>query len=224
MKRRAGAVLVVLALALLAGGCSLVNALVSTDSALTNAGYTGVSTNISAGTGHGSDGTLIVAVNYRPSQGSAICKKVARVVWDNTPARFSFLEVRINNYQGPPGSGCTPPVMYSHKQLLATFHARPDHLDATPLVNIGGLVRDVVIGGVTALLLVVGVTLLIVWLVRRSKKRKQAALGGALPGYGAYPGPGQPAAWYPPPAPGQWGTPPPPAAPEDVPPSAPPNG
>jgi len=45
---------------------------------------------------------------------------------------------------------------------------RPGNLDANPLVNLTGLEHAIAIGGVTALVVIILVTLLVVWLVRRS--------------------------------------------------------
>jgi hypothetical protein len=184
----------IVVVATLAAGCSIINALVTTRTSLSNAGWNVVSANIQSGTGYGPDGALLVGVDYRGSLNMSAeqqAKQVAQVVWDNTPGRFSFLHVTIDD---APGLRVSPSLVYSHPRLVALFGPRPGNLDANPLVNLTGLEHAIAIGGVTALVVIILVTLLVVWLVRRSHTRKAARLpagqgfGGCPPPPG-YPGP-----------------------------------
>ena len=198
--------LVILVLAMLAAGCSIINALVTTRSSLANAGWNVTGTNIRSGTGHGPDGTLIVGVDYRSGMGSVSQQSlaVASVVWNNTPGEFSFLIVTLN---GAGGIVSNSSFQFSHPQLVADLGPRPDGLDASPLINLAGFGRDIAIAAVVTLVTVGLLTWLVIWLVRRSQQRKAASYAGGGGGFGRYPPP--PGHGFPPP-PG-YGYPPPPA-------------
>jgi hypothetical protein len=222
--RRRVAVIVVI-VALLAAGCSIINALVTTRTALSSAGWNVGNATVQSGTGHGPDGTLLVAVDYRNSLKRGVSQQaavVAGVVWNNTPGQFSFLQVTVDHV--PPGPEfATTTYRYSHATLVALLGRRPDNLDASPLVNLAGLGREIAIGGLTTLIVIILTTLLVVWMVRRRGRRKAARFPG-VEGIGGYPPPGYgqppPPGYGQPPPPG-YGQPPPPGygyPPADLPP------
>jgi hypothetical protein len=228
--RARSSAVVLLVLALLAAGCSIINALVTTRSSLANAGWNVTSANIESGSGHGNNGTLQVGVDYQSSttlSASEEAAAVAQVVWDNTPGQFSFLQVDIEHLH--PGTVVTSQYVYSHGRLVAMFGPRPGNLDSSPLINLAGLGREIAIGGVTTLVVIVLLTVFVVWLVRRSQRRR-AAISFASGGGGGYPAPGYgyppPGYGYPPPGygypPPGYGYPPPPGQPPPPPGQPPP--
>jgi hypothetical protein len=155
-------------------GCSIINALVTTRSSLSNAGWNVVSTNIQSGSGHGADGTLLVSVDYRSSlneDAAQQANQVARIVWDNTPGRFSFLRVGIDNASGV---GPRPRSLYSRALLVTMFGPRPGTLDASALINVSGLTHDIFVSGVAALVVIILIAAAVILLVNRSAKRKAA--------------------------------------------------
>ena len=183
---RARLALAVIAVATLAAGCSIINALVTTRTSLSNAGWNVVSTNIRSGAGYGPDGALLVGVDYRSSLDETVPQQaaaVAKVVWENTPGRFSSLHVTVEK-AAVAGAGRTG-FVYSHSSLATALGRRPANLDANPLVDLAGLGRDIAIGAISALVAIILVTILVVWLFSRYRRRRSGGSpgGGAVGGF-----------------------------------------
>lgn len=187
---------------LLASGCSIIGAMLTTRSALSGAGWSVGSVDIHSGIGEGRFGTLFVSVGYRqalaqndPQHESQV---VARVVWDNTPGHFSSLNVTVTGvpFAALPGAGTTvyPAPTYSHSQLAALFGPRPNGLDAHPIVSAGALVHTVelaaVVAGAIVVLAVVLVLAVVIWR-RRAYRAPRPMLASpyravASPGWQGY--------------------------------------
>ena len=189
--RRLGALLVG-ALLVLLGACSLVSSTVDTTQALRSDGFGNVRivpTGINGGT--------TVRVTGQGPPGSDHPERVAaQEVWNHFAFRFTAVEVRLDN---------RTPALYSHDQLAAAFGPRPSGYDRNTIGGSVGRVVAIVVGAGAVIMLVVlaGVVLLV---VRHRRKHPRPAAAG-WPGYGPPPpGYGQPG--YGPPPPG-YGPPPP---------------
>jgi hypothetical protein len=186
----------------LVAGCSFATGMISTLSALGDAGID--NPDISGGSDR-------VTLTYDSSAGpdgiSQEQDKAAEVMWVKFPLRLSELTVVARS--GPTAI----PVQrtYSRSQLESRFGPRPSGLDNTT-GDVEQAARDtarnvvigLVIGGIVLLVLVV---LVIVLVVRATRRRPPAPGPPAGTGWGQ-PQPGGPQGWGPQPPPG-WGQPPP---------------
>jgi hypothetical protein len=205
--------------AVLAAGCGFASGMLRTANALREAGIDNPDIT-------GGDARVTVTYDTHASESDLPAEqdRVAEVIWRNLPFRFSELAVTPRGATSPPGGTRT----YSREELMARLGPRPSSLDNTGRdveASVRATVRNVVIGLIAGgIVLLALVTLIIVLLVRASRRARPPvpvpAAGGWGPaapdgrGWGQQPppsGPGQP----PPPGPGQrppapgWGQRPP---------------
>jgi len=190
--------LALLAVTVLAAGCSALSALIDTQQALQNAGYQSVHVGFHAN-GQADDVDVSVTVSAAATQSDAL--NVASVVWAHLHERFDDLDVTVH------GTGPSVTTDYSFGNLQQTFGPRNPSWDKTTVAAGTEQVGFVIIGAIVA----IGVTIAVVAiLVTRARRRRRGPpgwpggqgppgwpggpgpVGGAAPGYPMWPPPPQP--------------------------------
>jgi len=189
--------------AVLAAGCSFASGMLRTTTALREAGID--NPDIAGGNGR-------VTVTYDAHASGpdlpAEQDRVAGVIWRNLPFRFSELAVTPRGASPPPSAGTRT---YTREELEARLGPRPSGLDntardieASARTTVRNVIIGLIVGGIVLLALV---TLIIVLVVRASRRARPPVPAPAVGGWGPAPPGGQ--GWGQPQAPG-WGQPPPP--------------
>lgn len=150
MKRLALLLLLCTALA----GCGAVTDMTDLHSRLTDAGYTRVSTN------HGSvNGTDRLEVRASASGPRHSTDGIAEIVWDTYPQRLDQVSITLNETR----------EVYKEEDLRAAFGERQVTESAEDVGRT--IVTWLFVGAVVFLLFLAGLIVLIVFLVRRSRRR-----------------------------------------------------
>jgi hypothetical protein len=186
--RARAAAFALLLVALLSGGCALIDAVQDTEAALEAEGFRDASVDWAS-----YNGVETVTVNWSssvetPDAAQAEGLRAAGVIWRVAPVHFDLVQTEPVTY----GGDFVATRVFPRAQLEDTYGPRPPGLDQ----DLGELadVRAYVVGFVVVLLLGLALVAVVVVVLVRAARRRRAA---------------QPPRAYPPPGSG-WAAPPPP--------------
>ena len=185
------ALVAVVSLAL--AGCGAVSASVKTAEELRNAGIPSPSVLVET-----LNGVTTVEVKYDSARPAGEVPpevvRVQRIVWTTMAVKFDVLEVTAT----PQGDASFPTESRAEYETLeSAFGPRSAELDKDPSsIGRGGIIALLVVGAV-GLVFFGLLVFLVVWLVRRSRRRNPPPGYGSPPGpYGQAQQPGPPPSWH----------------------------
>ncbi|MFD4673691.1 hypothetical protein ACFWNN_28470 [Lentzea sp. NPDC058450] len=145
-------------LCLTLAGCGVIGDVADLQARLTDAGFSGVSTNHSS-----TNGTDRVDVSATALDETKTPDDIAEIVWDTYPRHVDQLSVSLNGTYGN----------YTEEELRATFGERAVTEKADDDADVGRtIVTWLIVAAVVFVLFVIGMIVLIVFLVRRTRRRR----------------------------------------------------